>query len=74
MWLEELGVEVMFGLYEVEICYLIEYEWACMVQDILWWWIKLGLYVSDVDCSCLEGWLVWYLLEGELVLIVECVF
>jgi len=69
--LEELGAEVTPGLYEAEIRYLIEHEWARTAQDILWRRTKLGLHASDADRSRLEGWLARHLPEGETAPVAE---
>ncbi|MDB0528059.1 glycerol-3-phosphate dehydrogenase [Ralstonia solanacearum] len=63
--LEDLGAEVTPGLYEAEIRYLIEHEWARTAQDILWRRTKLGLYADEADRSRLEGWLARRLPAAE---------
>ena len=63
--LEDLGTEVTPGLYEAEIRYLVEHEWARTAQDILWRRTKLGLHASDADRSRLEGWLMRHLPDNE---------
>lgn len=63
--LEDLGAEVTPGLYEAEIRYLIEHEWARTAQDILWRRTKLGLYAGEADRSRLEGWLARHLPAAE---------
>jgi glycerol-3-phosphate dehydrogenase len=69
--LEELGAEVTPGLYEAEIRYLIEHEWARTAQDILWRRTKLGLHASDADRSRLEVWLARHLPEGDTTPVAE---
>lgn len=43
--LADLGADYGDGLYEAEIKYLIEHEWAMTADDILWRRSKLGLHV-----------------------------
>ncbi len=43
--LEDLGVHYGDDVYEAEIVYLVRYEWAREVDDILWRRSKLGLHV-----------------------------
>jgi len=69
--LEELGAEVTPGLYEAEIRYLIEHEWARTAQDILWRRTKLGLHASDADRSRLEVWLARHLPDGDTAPVAE---
>lgn len=47
--LDDLGQEYAAGLYQKEIDYLIEYEWAISSEDILWRRTKLGLFFSAED-------------------------
>ncbi|MFE8730488.1 glycerol-3-phosphate dehydrogenase C-terminal domain-containing protein, partial [Aeromonas hydrophila] len=47
LWLKEpRGQHFGAGLYESEVRYLIEREWACTLEDILWRRSKLGLRLS----------------------------
>lgn len=65
MRLDDLGTEVTPGLYEAEIRYLIEHEWARTAQDILWRRTKLGLYTAEADRNRLEAWLARHLPANE---------
>ena len=44
--LAELGTEVAPGIYEAELRYLREAEWATRAEDVLWRRSKLGLHVA----------------------------
>lgn len=44
--LSDLGQNFNHGLYEKEVRYLIEHEWAQTVEDILWRRTKLGLFLN----------------------------
>jgi glycerol-3-phosphate dehydrogenase len=53
----DLGVQVAPGLYEAELQYLIDAEWAWQAEDVLWRRTKLGLYVDPADAQRVEEWL-----------------
>jgi glycerol-3-phosphate dehydrogenase len=45
--LDDLGEHLGDGLYEAEVDYLMQHEWAVSDEDILWRRSKLALHVSD---------------------------
>ena len=51
---KELGIHFGDDLYENEVNYLIEYEFAMSAEDILWRRSKLGLHISSDTKSKLE--------------------
>jgi glycerol-3-phosphate dehydrogenase len=53
----ELGVQFGGGLSEREVRYLVNEEWACTADDILWRRTKLGLRVDANGRRRLEEWL-----------------
>ncbi len=53
---EDLGVHFGAGLYECEVLYLIENEWAMTAEDILFRRTKLGLHMSAEKKAALEEW------------------
>ena len=55
--LADLGEQVLPGLYEVELRYLVESEWALKAQDILWRRSKLGLHLPANSDAVLDAWL-----------------
>lgn len=55
--LEEMGKELCPGLFEREVKYLCEVEWACSSTDILWRRTKLGLYAKAEHEIILTDWL-----------------
>ncbi|CAJ1865815.1 MULTISPECIES: glycerol-3-phosphate dehydrogenase [Aeromonas] len=58
LWLhQERGQHFGAGLYEAEVRYLIEREWACSLEDILWRRSKLGLRLSEAEQQQLAAWL-----------------
>jgi glycerol-3-phosphate dehydrogenase len=54
---EELGEELVLELYEREIEYLYQYEWAKTAEDILWRRTKRGLYAGPEDVVRLTEYL-----------------
>ena len=54
---EHLGVHFGGGLYEAEVRYLSDHEWAVSAEDILWRRSKLGLHVDAATVARLEAWL-----------------
>ncbi len=58
--LEDLGYHFGHGLYEKEVIYLVEKEWARHADDILWRRTKLGLYLTAAEQDELQKWLVMY--------------
>jgi glycerol-3-phosphate dehydrogenase len=52
----DLGEQVAPALYEAELQYLRDAEWARGADDVLWRRSKLGLYVGDTDVQRIERW------------------
>jgi len=55
--MDALGRHFGAGLYEREVRYLVEVEWARTAEDVLWRRTKLGLELSAEEVSALEGWM-----------------
>lgn len=55
--LEDLGELLGPGLYECEVRYLMQYEWAHEADDILWRRTKLGLQFDAQDTERLQFWM-----------------
>ncbi|MGX4641265.1 glycerol-3-phosphate dehydrogenase [Massilia sp. SYSU DXS3249] len=55
--LDELGPEVLPGLHQAEIDYLVRHEWARSADDILWRRTKLGLHLAPGSAAVLDAWL-----------------
>jgi glycerol-3-phosphate dehydrogenase len=55
--LAAMGEQVVPGLFEVEIDYLVEHEWAVTAADILWRRTKLGLHLPPGAEQVLGTWL-----------------
>lgn len=53
----ELGIDFGGGLYEREVRFLMEHEWAITADDVLWRRTKLGLRVPPQGASALEAWM-----------------
>lgn len=55
--LEDLGTDFGAGLYEAEVAYLVEHEWARSAEDVLWRRTKRGLYKDQIDIAALEAFI-----------------
>jgi glycerol-3-phosphate dehydrogenase len=55
--LANLGEHLGGPLYEAEVEYLVEHEWAETADDILWRRTKKGLHVPDGTTTRLDSWL-----------------
>tara|TARA_R110002110_G_scaffold383245_2_gene594610 strand:- start:50707 stop:52242 length:1536 start_codon:yes stop_codon:yes gene_type:complete len=55
--IEDLGIDFGHGLLEKEVCYLMEKEWACNAEDILWRRSKLGLFFQEQQIVTLEDYM-----------------
>lgn len=59
--LEDLGTCFGFNLYECEVKWLVDQEWACSAEDILWRRSKLGLRLSADEVAALDAHVASYL-------------
>lgn len=57
------GAEIVPGVYEAELRYLQQHEWARSIDDVLWRRTKLGLHLRPADRSTLASW--WQRQFGE---------
>jgi glycerol-3-phosphate dehydrogenase len=55
--LDDLGAEVAPGLYEAELRYQQQHEWAVSGDDVLWRRSKLGLHYSEADRAAVTHWM-----------------
>ena len=55
--MEDLGKPFGGGLYEREVRYLVETEWARSADDVLWRRSKLGLFLTPKEAERLAGWM-----------------
>lgn len=55
--IKDLGTHFGHGLYEKEVLYLVEKEWAFSAEDILWRRTKLGLEYQPHQTANLQKWL-----------------
>ncbi|MEO3690654.1 glycerol-3-phosphate dehydrogenase [Roseateles paludis] len=51
-----LGEEVAPGVYEGELAYLRDHEWARSGEDVLWRRSKLGLHLSEAERARVVAW------------------
>lgn len=54
--LDGLGQRICGDLYEAELRYLVQYEWARTAQDVLWRRTKLGLHVGKDGEASVQRW------------------
>jgi glycerol-3-phosphate dehydrogenase len=52
----ELGREIVNGLFEAELNYLHEHEWARTADDVLWRRTKLGLHMNAAQRDTVDAW------------------
>jgi glycerol-3-phosphate dehydrogenase len=50
------GPEIVPGVHEAELRYLVEHEWACRANDILWRRTKLGLHLDERQRAAIATW------------------
>jgi len=55
--LADLGAEVAPGLYEAELRYLVQQEWASCAADVLWRRTKLGLHLRPGAARDVDAWI-----------------
>jgi len=53
----DMGGEIVPDLYQVEVQYLMQHEWAVSADDILWRRSKLGLHLPAGSAEILDAWL-----------------
>jgi glycerol-3-phosphate dehydrogenase len=53
---DALGAEVAPGLFEAELQYLHDHEWARSADDVLWRRSKLGLHLSATERAAVAAW------------------
>lgn len=58
--LEDMGVHYGDQVYQAEIDYLVQHEWAGSAEDIIWRRSKLGLHISDQTIHNIEAALSAY--------------
>jgi glycerol-3-phosphate dehydrogenase len=54
--LSAMGEQVVSGLYEIELHYLHQHEWARNADDVLWRRSKLGLHLSAAQRTAVAAW------------------
>ena len=63
---EGLGSEVANGLFEAELNYLHEHEWARTADDVLWRRTKLGLHMNPAQRDTVAAWCVAHWAPQEI--------
>ena len=62
---EDLGRSFAEGLYQKEVEYLIQHEYARSAEDILWRRTKSGLQASEQEVAQLDAWIADYITDLE---------
>ena len=57
----DLGKDFGQGLYEAEVKYLVDHEWATQADDIMWRRTKLGVHMSDAEKTAFTDWFESYI-------------
>jgi glycerol-3-phosphate dehydrogenase len=65
------GVEVAPGMFEFELHYLHEREWARCAEDVLWRRSKLGLHYSAGERAAVARWCTTHWTSGAVPGIAE---
>jgi glycerol-3-phosphate dehydrogenase len=55
--IDDLGQHFGATLYEVEVNWLMQHEFAREAEDILWRRTKLGLRFEDAEVEALDAWM-----------------
>ena len=55
--IQDMGMEFFDGLYQIEIDYLISYEFAKTEEDILWRRTKLGLEIPQEKIKSIKDYI-----------------
>lgn len=55
--MDDLGQCMAPDLYEREVCYLMEHEYARSAEDVLWRRTKRGLHASPAEIEKLDSWM-----------------
>lgn len=55
--LGDLGEDFGHDLYEAELRYLVEKEWAVTLDDVIWRRTKLGMRLNDAQKQRISDWL-----------------
>lgn len=55
--IEDLGEHFGHELYEAELRYLVEHEWARRLDDVIWRRTKLGMWLNAEEQSRVAQWL-----------------
>ena len=55
--LDDMGAHFGWNLYEREVAWLMEREWARTAEDVLYRRSKIGLRVSEAESAALDAWM-----------------
>ncbi|UAB72897.1 glycerol-3-phosphate dehydrogenase [Vibrio sp. SCSIO 43132] len=63
---QDMGIDFGYGLYQAEVDYMIQHEWAVTSEDILWRRSKLGIEFSSLEVEKLEQYLNRHISDSNL--------
>ena len=55
---DDMGQHFGWNLYEREVRWMMDQEWASTADDVLWRRSKLGLRLSEKEAEALDGWML----------------
>ncbi|MDE2077863.1 MAG: glycerol-3-phosphate dehydrogenase [Burkholderiales bacterium] len=64
--MSDLGSEIAPGLYEIELNYLRQHEWAMTAEDVLWRRSKLGLHYTEAQRQSVADWMQQHPHQAQL--------
>jgi glycerol-3-phosphate dehydrogenase len=53
----DLGLNFGLNLTEAEVVWLMQHEYACRAEDVLWRRTKLGLHLTQAQADALDNWM-----------------
>ena len=62
---DDLGQSFGAGLTEAEVRYLMQTEWACTAEDIVWRRSKLGLRLTPLEIAAIDDWIAAHRVSPE---------
>jgi glycerol-3-phosphate dehydrogenase len=63
--ISDLGQSFGAGLTEAEVRYLMQTEWACTAEDIVWRRSKLGLRLTPLEIAAIDDWIAAHRVSPE---------
>ena len=58
---QDLGQCFGYNFYEIEAQYMVDHEWCCTLDSMIWRRSKLGLWLTTEEILAVKAWLFNYL-------------